>query len=68
LSAVDLVADEERFQLNVLMGMFSEKDWLFGKALINVLAISDWTARPCAAKSVRKRHDTFYFYDFAWFR
>jgi hypothetical protein len=31
LSAVDLVADEERFQLNVLMGMFSEKDWLFGK-------------------------------------
>src|ERR1700676_5165106 len=39
-----------------------------GKALINVIAISDWTARPCATKSVRKRHDTFYFYDFAWFR
>jgi hypothetical protein len=60
LSAVDLVADEAQFQSNVLKALFSEKDWLSGKALINVIAISDWTARPCAAKSVRKRHDTFY--------
>jgi hypothetical protein len=34
-------------------------------AVISVIAISDWTAGPCAAKSVRKRHDTFYFYEFA---
>jgi hypothetical protein len=31
LSAVDLVADEAQFQSNVLMGLFSEKDWLSGK-------------------------------------